>query len=160
MGSTAVSAAAARGAGFDDLVLLGSPGAGIEVDSAADYPDLAPEHVWVAALDQDPITTDITDDITGVLNGLGLNPLQPTPFGPDPADGDFGAQVLDVPSNAPDISVQIGGPFGALTDALANEVIDLRLHHQQANYLSGPALDAVAAIVVGDYDAVPIRPGR
>lgn len=160
MGSTTVSAAAARGAGFDDLVLLGSPGAGVEVDSVADYPGLTPEHVWVGAHDQDPITTGSTDELAGLLTGLGLNPLQPTPFGPDPADHDFGAQVLDVPSNAPDISVQMGGPFGALTDRLTNEILDLRLHHQQGNYLSGPALDALASIVVGDYDAVPVRPGR
>ena len=28
----------------------------------------------------------VTDELAGLLTGLGLNPLQPTPFGPDPAD--------------------------------------------------------------------------
>lgn len=160
MGSTTVSAAAARGAGFDDLVLLGSPGASIEVASVADYPDLGPEHVWVVAHEKDPITTGVTDELAGMLNGVGLNPLQRTPFGPDPADADFGAQVLDVPSNAPDVSVEFGGPFGWLVDGITNDVIDLRLHHQESNYLSGRSLDAVASIVTGDYEEVPLRPGR
>jgi hypothetical protein len=67
---------------------------------------------------------------------------------------------MDLTSNAPDVSVQLGGPFGLLTSAAANEMLDLQLNHQQGNYLSGPSLDAVAAVVVGDYDAVPLRPGR
>jgi hypothetical protein len=161
MGSTTVSAAAARGAGFDDLVLLGSPGASVEVDSAADYPGLSTDHVWVVGHDRDPVTTGVTDELTGMLfGGLGLNLLQPTPFGPDPADADFGARVVDVPSNAPDISVQIGGPIGAIAGAVANEVTDLRLHHREDNYLSGASLDAVSSIVVGRYGDVPLRPGR
>ncbi|MFN8200252.1 MAG: alpha/beta hydrolase [Nakamurella multipartita] len=160
MGSTTVSAAAARRAGFDDLVMLGSPGASVEVETADDYPGMTPDHVWVGSLDNDPITKGITDGAAELLNGLGLNPFQPTPFGPDPADADFGARVMDLTSNAPDVSVQLGGPFGLLTSAAANEMLDLQLNHQQGNYLSGPSLDAVAAVVVGDYDAVPLRPGR
>lgn len=160
MGSTTVSAAAARGAGFDDLVMLGSPGASVDVDSAADYPGLSPRHVWVASYDQDPITSAVTDELAGVLNGVGLNPLQRTPFGPDPADADFGAQVLDVTSNVQDPSVHLGGPFGWLVDGLTNDVVDLSAHHREDNYLSGASLDAVASIVVGRYDDVPLRPGR
>ncbi len=161
MGSTTVSAAAARGAGFDDLVLLGSPGAGIDVRSAADYPGLTPEHVWVAAHDDDPITTRITDTLASVFSeGLLPNPLQPSPFGPDPADADFGARLLDVPSNAPDFDIRFGGMFGPLISSVGNTFADLRLHHQEANYLSGPSLDAVASIVVGNYDDVPLRHGR
>lgn len=162
MGATLMSAAAARGAGFDDVILAGSPGASVGVDSVADYPDMAPGHVWVNSLDVDPITTGVTDALAGGL--LGLIPVvplvQPTPFGPDPADADFGAHVLDVPSNAPDIRVQVGGPLGGLAEFIGNEVTALRLHHDGGNYLTGPSLDAMAAIAVGAYDGVPTRPGR
>jgi hypothetical protein len=162
MGSTVVSAAAARGAGFDDVILAASPGASVDVDSVLDYPGMAPGHVWVNSFDVDPITTGITDTLSDGL--LGIAPLahlmQPTPYGPDPADADFGATVLDVPSNAPDIRVHAGGPFGGLADVVATEVNALRLHHNGGNYLAGPSLDAMAAIAVGQYDDVPIRPGR
>ncbi len=160
MGSTTVSEAAAKGAGFDDLVLLGSPGAGNDVDNAADYPEMSADHVWVVSFDQDPITKPVTDELAGTFNGAGLNPLLASPYGPDPADADFGARVLDVPSNAPDIGVHIGGPLSPLTDAILNTATDLRLHHQQDNYLSGRSLDAVASIVVGRTEGVPLRPGR
>ena len=71
---------------------------------------------------------------------------EPSPFGPDPADADFGARVLDVPSNAPDIELRLGGPFGPATDLVVNEVTALRLHHNGGNYLAGASLDATAAI--------------
>lgn len=161
MGSTVVSAAAARGAGFDDVILVGSPGASVEVGSAADYPGMAPGHVWVNSFDRDPITTTVTDALAGGLfGGIVTNPLQPTPFGPDPADADFGARLLDVPSNAPDFRLHLGGPISGLTDKVATTITDLRLHHNGGNYLAGPSLDAMAAIVVGRYEQVPTRPGR
>lgn len=160
MGSTVVSAAGAHGADFDDLVMLGSPGASIDVGSAADYPGTVPEHVWVGSYDQDPITTGVTDNLAGALNGLRLNRYQPTAFGPDPADADFGARVLDVQSNVPDPSVDVGGLLGWVVNPLANKVVDLSAHHSEDNYLSGASLDAVASIVVGHYDDVPVRPGR
>jgi hypothetical protein len=162
MGATVISAAAARGAGFDDVILAGSPGASVDVDSVADYPGMTPGHVWVNSLDLDPITNGITDTLADSL--FGVAPLgrlmQPTPYGPDPAAAHFGANLLDVPSNAPDIQVHTGGPLGGLTDFLTNEVNALHLHHNGANYLAGASLDATAAIVVGRYEDVPIRPGR
>jgi len=162
MGATAISAAAARGAAFDDIILAGAPGASVEADSVADYPGMTPGHVWVTSFDLDPITTGLTDTLAGGLFGaVPLMPLvQPTPYGPDPADADFGANVVDVPSNAPDIQAHTGGPLGGLTDFIANEVNALHLHHNGGNYLSGPSLDATAAIVAGRYDDVPTRPGR
>lgn len=162
MGSTVISAAAARGAAFDDVILAGSPGASVDVDSVADYPGMTPGHVWVNSLDLDPITTGITDALAGSLSGV--TPIgrlmQPTPYGPDPAAAEFGANLMDVPSNAPDIQVHTGGPLGGLTDFVTNEVNALHLHHNGGNYLAGSSLDATAAIVLGRYQDVPIRPGR
>lgn len=162
MGSTVISAAAARGAAFDDVILAGSPGASIEVDSAADYPGMTPAHVWVNSFDRDPITTRVTDTLADGLLGAvpGARLFQPTPFGPDPAAADFGARVLDVPSNAPTVEVRTTGPLHLVTDFVVNQTSALRLHHNGGNYLAGPSLDAMAAIAVGLYDDVPTRPGR
>lgn len=166
MGSTTVSAAAARGARFDDLVLLGSPGASIDVRTANDYPEMTAQHVHAVSFDQDPITTGETDVLAALVGGVGTLPDGPSPFGPDPAAADFGAQVVDVQSNHPDISVSIhaGGLGGFLSDLvtseMTNDLVDLANHHQESNYLSGPSLDAVAAVVVGHYGEVPIKPGR
>lgn len=162
MGSTLVSAAAGRGAGFDDVILVGSPGASVEVESADDYPGMAPGHVWVVSFDNDPITTGVTDALAGSLSGLvpGIQLIQPTPYGPDPAGAEFGANVVDVSSNAPDVRVRLGGPLGGLTDGIANDITGLRLHHNGGNYLAGESLDALAAITAGRYDQVPTRPGR
>ena len=111
MGSTTVSAAAARGAGFDDLVLLGSPGAGTEVETAADYP--GPDRR--ALRSRCPTTrTRSPQRTTDVLAGwwaassgctTGAQPVRARPGGQD-----FGAQVIDTPSNEPDpISVHAAG---------------------------------------------------
>ena len=85
-----------------------------------------------------------------------------SPFGPDPASGDFDAQVIDAESNVPDPTVHLS--FGPLPDllgsAVANEVVDLAAHHQEANYYSGAALSAIASVTVGHYTDVPIKPGR
>lgn len=160
MGSTVVSAAAARGARFDEVILAGSPGASVAVDSVADYPGVAPGHIWVNSFDNDPITGRLVDDLAGIFGTSILNPLQPSAFGPDPAAAAFGAKVLDVPSN-PDERIDIGGGlFGLLPNLIANEVQDLGEHHNGGNYLAGPSLDATAAIVAGQYDQVPLRPGR
>ncbi len=166
MGSTTMSSGAARGARLDDLVLLGSPGAGNDVATAADYSHVDPEHTFVTSFDGDPVTNSETD-LLAVLVGasLGRAPA-PTPFGPDPAGRAFGAQVVDVRSNNPDVSVDIragmpGDPLtGLLTSAAANELTDLASHHQERNYLAGDSLRAVAAVVVGHYGDVPVKPGR
>jgi len=166
MGSTVVSAAAAGGAEIDDLVMMGSPGASVAVGSARDYPDLAPEHTFVVAFDSDPVTRGETDLLGGLVGSIGRMPTQPTPFGPDPTSAEFGAQVIDVPSNVPDVSVSmsIPGPAGLLTglfgSSLANEVADLAGQHSQANYLTGPSLEAAASVLVGHYGDVPVKAGR
>jgi hypothetical protein len=165
MGSTTVSAAAARGAKLDDVLIMASPGAGDVADSAADYPHVPDGHVWVTSFDEDPITTSAADVTASVLGNL-IHPFSPslpdfTPFGPDPADSEFGGQLIDVQSNNPDITVDIGiGPFGPLTDAITNELLDLQGNHQESNYYGGASLDAAAAVVTGQYADIPIKPGR
>ncbi len=162
MGATTVSAATARGADIDDLVMLGSPGASAEVRTAHDYPDLPAGHAFALSYDQDPITQPVTDLLAGAVTSFGRLPTGPGPFGPDPASRDFDAQVIDAESNVPDPSVHIAlGPFpDLLGSAIANEVLDLAAHHQEPNYYSGAALSAIASVVVGHYTDVPIKPGR
>ena len=166
MGSTTVSAAAAQGAEFDDLILLGSPGASTQVETAGDYPGMSAEHVHALSYDNDPVTTAETDLLAGGANIVPRFTMSDEPFGPDPASRDFGAQVIDTTSNNPDLSISVntGAVGGFLTDALASklagDVGDLMIHPQESNYLSGRSLEAVAAVVNGRYSEVPIKPGR
>jgi len=166
MGSTTVSAAAAQGAEFDDLILLGSPGASTQVETAGDYPGMSAEHVHALSYDNDPVTTAETDLLAGGANIVPRFTMSDEPVGPDPANQDFGAQVIDTTSNNPDLSISVntGAVGGFLTDALASklagDVGDLMIHHQESNYLSGRSLEAVAAVVNGRYSEVPIKPGR
>ena len=158
MGSTTVSAATARGARVDDMVLLGSPGAGGDVERAADYPELSADHTFVVAFDQDPITQGQTDMLAGLAGSVGPFPFQSSPFGPDPASAEFGAQVIDVQTNNPIVHLP-EMPFLPFNDT-ANDLLDLAATHQESNYLSGSSLAAVAAVVNGRYSEVPIKPGR
>jgi len=164
MGSTTVSAAAARGAKLDDLILMASPGASDLVETVADYPVVPGEHVFVTSFDEDPITLSVSDVTATVLGNL-IRPLPSlpdfSPLGPDPAGNDFGGQLVDVLSSGPDVSVDLGvGPFGSLADAMTNELLDLQGNHQESNYYSGQSLDATAAVVTGQYADIPIKPGR
>lgn len=56
-GSTVVGLAAARGLAADDVVLLGSPGAGVPTAAALSP---GPGHVWVGATEHDPVVA-LTD---------------------------------------------------------------------------------------------------
>ncbi|MEV7870925.1 alpha/beta hydrolase [Streptomyces sp. NPDC088124] len=78
-GSTTAGAADAGGQGLDadDMVMLGSPG--LTVDRA-DQLQIDPEHLWVGAADNDPISN--------VASGLTL--------GADPKESEFGAQRMYV----------------------------------------------------------------
>lgn len=147
-GSVVASAAALnlkRGAGVDDVVLLGSPGAGYAVGSAEDYGAVDPDHVFVLSYPGDPIPHVGQNSLVA-----GLNPVTGLvrkrvfgvdrgPFGPNPHDPGFGAQVMTTPSNKP-----TSGPadFG---------------QHSIDNYLSGESLDAVGAVAAGQYTEVPVR---
>ena len=169
MGSTTVSAAAAQGARLDDVVLMGSPGAGTGVPTADSYPNLPADHTYVIAFDQDPVTQTRTDlaasSVSTLLGGFRTAPPDREPFGVDPALADFGAQVVDATTNQPDarVSISMPGPLGMLTgpvaSAAANQLQALS-HHSATNYLSGGSGEAAAAVVLGHYSDVPIQPGR
>lgn len=140
-GSTVTSAAAGdlpKGAGVDAVVLLGSPGAGFASDRASDYSAVDPNHVFVVRFPDDPVTSPVLD---GALDEIGMAPEgeEGQPFGPDPATREFGAQLVDVDSNHP-----TQGSFDFDQHALTN-------------YLDGASLNAVAAVVAGQYSHVPIR---
>lgn len=147
-GSLVVSRAATvleRGAGVDDIVLLAAPGAGYQVSSSSDYRAVAADHVYTLAFPGDPIPQQITDrlagavDPFGALARLGGPGAGSGPFGPDPNSQQFAAQRIAAPSNEP----LRGGTIIA--------------QHALSNYLSGPALQAVAAVAAGRYSAVPVR---
>lgn len=134
-GSTVVSQAArdlGPEAGIDDIVLLASPGAGYQVPSAAGYRAVSADHVYSLAFPADPVAQPVTDIAARAVNPLGA-------FGADPNAPDFGAQRIAVPSNIP-----------------VTEGLNLAQHGLD-NYLSGPALTAVAGIVAGNYGRVPTR---
>ncbi len=78
-GSTTVgNAATDHGIPVDDIVLIGSPGAGHEADHASDL-GIDEDHVWTGANSRDPVS------------GLARNGWVGTGLGLDPADEDFGA---------------------------------------------------------------------
>ncbi len=170
MGSTTVSSAAAQGARMDDAVLMGSPGAGDGVPTAGSYPHLPADHTYVVAFEQDPVTQTPTDlvatSISTLLSGPRITGPDAEPFGVDPALADFGAQVVDASSNMPDIrmSESLPGPIGWLAgpveSAVFNQLQAVASHHSETNYLSGRSMQAAAAVVLGHYTDVPIKPGR
>ena len=169
MGSTTVSSAAAQGARLDDAVLMGSPGAGQGVSTADGYPHLPADHTYVIAFDQDPVTqtrTDLAATATStLLAGPRISGADGEPFGVDPALADFGAQVVDATTNVPEVrmSLSLPGPIEVLADPVESAVVNQWLaisHHSETNYLSGRSKEAAAAVVIGHYTDVPIKPGR
>ncbi len=68
----------------DDIVLIGSPGAG-DADNAGDL-GVDAEHVWVGASSRDPVT---------YLGGAGWVNMSDVTLGNDPAEDDFGANRFE-----------------------------------------------------------------
>ena len=158
-GSVVVSQAATVATGVDDVVLLAAPGSGPDARDASAY-TVSPDHVFALSFEHDPITAPVIDLLAAVLVPATARPPGP-PFGEDPVDADFGAQVIDVPTNVPAISLGTaaalpGGPAQAL---LVDTVTGLG-QHPLTNYLAGAAGLAVGAIVVGKYTGVRTRKGR
>lgn len=142
MGSTTVSEAARFALPVDNLVLLGSPGAGYDAGTSEDYATVDPQNVYVLAHPLDPVPTarlDIGAQIgQGVVNAFAGQPRNVDPFGPDPADPRFGGQLIEAPS----------GVSGGGIDLLTENGLDLR-EHQLSNYLTGAAGLAVAGVITG-----------
>ncbi|WP_084613898.1 alpha/beta fold hydrolase [Nakamurella lactea] len=143
MGSTTTSEAALSPLPVDNIVLLGSPGAGHGVTTADDYQGVTRENVFVLSHPADPVTRTETDIGAVLLDG----PRTSSPFGPDPADSSFGAQVIDAPSTANALQIDGMGP-------------NILAEHSITNYLTGPAGTAVAAVITGRTGRVPRKPGR
>ncbi|GAB2916915.1 hypothetical protein GCM10027047_13540 [Rhodococcus aerolatus] len=85
-GSTVVGLAAAQGLAVDDVVLVGSPGAGV---ASADGLGVAPGHVWVGATEHDPVVE--------ASGGRWFSPAGP---GTGVYDPGFGARRFATPSEA------------------------------------------------------------
>ncbi|MGF1431724.1 alpha/beta hydrolase [Kitasatospora sp. LaBMicrA B282] len=123
----------------DDVVLIGSPGAG--VNSAADL--RLPGHVWVGAADNDMVThtPSRADVLAGAIGGpVGLyiaHKFDPRAgwYGTDPASADFGAQRF------------------AVDDSSCPNPIDAHLKYQTPGN-GGPSLNNIGAIVAGQYGQV------
>lgn len=96
-GSTTLGHAASdHGVPVDELVVVGSPGLGGEVDSVDDL-GVDPEHVWAGANSRDPIA-HLADD-----GWLGLGTLDGAGLGSDPVEDDFDANrfAAEDPSRGP-----------------------------------------------------------
>lgn len=147
-GSLVVSQAALRtdrNVRVDDVVLAASPGVGFQLESADDYVAVDADHVYVVALPKDPVTMSLTDKMADApfpLNGAlrkKIFGVDPGPFGPDPADESFGANVIDVPSEQ-------------------GSILPISLSvHALTNYLSGESLQAIAAVAAGNGPEIRLR---
>lgn len=147
-GSTTVAQAARyldEGAGVDDVVLLGSPGAGYGVTTARDLRAVQADHVYSLSFPLDPVPAVGASSVVAAVNPVGQIARKwafgadSGPFGPDPTGDAFDANVIAAPSNVP-----------------ADSPIDFD-QHALTNYLSGRSLDAIGAVVAARYRQVPVR---
>jgi hypothetical protein len=184
-GSTTASAAATHPGVVDDLVLMGSPGAGAQVSDVSDYPDAGDGHTYVLALDADPITrwqTDVVagtasavrgapgsllDWVTGSRRASDVRPTAADGYGPDPARTSFGAQRLDDdpdddPDGAPDELLPAGTTWvdRATGGTVTGLVGGIAGFHSQSTYLAGERGRQVSRVATGRYDEVRTEPGR
>ncbi|WP_441250802.1 alpha/beta hydrolase [Kitasatospora sp. McL0602] len=147
-GSLLVGLAARQPGGpvADDVVLVGSPGAGTD---RADGLGLAPGHVYVGAADCDPVShlpdlpTVAGGMLAGGLPGAVLRQLVDPPdelwFGRDPAGSGFGARRFQVAPGEPlDAFASHSAYFDADSESLAN----------------------IGRIVAGQGDRISPAPGR
>lgn len=144
MGSVVTSEAARYSIPADNMVLLAAPGAGYDSHTASDYASVDPDQVFVLSFPQDPVTVAETDFGAALGQALINGPGDQQPFGPDPADHEFGGQQIDAPSNT---SIMYDG--GSFYDS-----------HGMDNYLGGAAGVAVAQVVTGRTSRVKRKEGR
>ncbi|MFC6288304.1 alpha/beta hydrolase [Nocardioides sp. GCM10027113] len=128
--TTAGHAAHDHGLPVDDLVLVGSPGAGGDTDHAADT-GLDPSHVWAVANSRDAVA-DLANHGAFHLESLAGGGL-----GDDPAEDDFGARRVRAES----------------TDRAA--LPGLADHARYFDH-DTEALRNISLVVTGDHDAVTL----
>lgn len=131
--TTAAHAAAGAGLPADDLVLLGSPGAGPAGHADELRGPTGEARVWVGSASSD-LVTRVGDE--GWVGGPGT-------LGADPAAEEFGARRF----RAEDAARDAGVPWSP---------------HQHRGYLrpGGESLAAVALVVAGRHHDVPLAAGR
>ncbi|HET8960516.1 alpha/beta hydrolase [Nocardioides sp.] len=132
-GSTTTGHAAHdQGIPVDDLVLVGSPGAGGGTDTAGDT-GVATDHVWAGANSRDPIANLGNHGWVHGETAFGAG------LGDDPAEDDFGAHR-----------------FRAESTTRADDAIGLDAFDDHSKYFDHDteALYNISQIVNGNYDAV------
>lgn len=128
-GSTTLGHAATdHGIPVDDVVVVGSPGLGGDVDSADDL-GVDPDHVWAGVNSRDPIAALADDGWVGLgtLGGAGL--------GNDTAEDDFGAHRFEA------------------EDPSRGATLDFGQHSLYFDH-DTESLHNIASIVNGDYGDV------
>jgi len=154
-GSTTAAdgASVARHGDIDDLVLVGSPGAGNGHHHATDL-GIADGHVWVGRNSADPIA-DLGDN--GWWNPRDLDPGGPVPaigLGADPSGDGFGATRFE----AEDPSRDAGGLRGLLGTHTSYFDHDTESLANMAHIVSGH--DAQVATAPGVHDPLVPDPGN
>ncbi len=148
-GSTTSAHAAADGLAADNLVLIGSPGAGGGVSDVSGL-HMPQGHVYVGAADHDPVTWLGGEIPINMATGFGLGPthLGNLGLGEDPSQHDFGAHNFAVDSGQ-----TFHGPGGLVTTGFMDNHV---------SYFEGtnPALANMADIVSGQGDQVADTGGR
>lgn len=155
---------------IDNLVLMAAPGAGFGVRDVDSYPAVKPENVYALAYSLDPVTSPMLDEQVHKL----LRIVQPDvaqyaaqnggPFGVDPLTQEFGARVIDTPTNRPThypnnplpmaAALALNLPFSPVRSPTMSERLK---HHEMDNYLANESLHAMSAIATGRYSQVPVR---
>lgn len=132
--TTTAVGATVTGLAADELVLVGSPGAGGGADHAADL-GVGAGHVWVAAASHDPVSGLADNGWVGggTLAGAGL--------GDDPAEDDFGARRIRAES-------PWRGEGGVLAD------------HARYFDRGSESLANISHVVAGEYDRVGLAGHR
>ncbi len=135
-GSTTVGHGAYdHGLAADDIVVVGSPGLGSDVDSADDL-GVDPSHVWAGANSHDPVAY-VADD--GALNGSAVNG---SGLGNDPVEDDFGAHRFEAESTTRDDQLEVGGHQFSIGD------------HTKYFDHDTESLHNITEVVNGNYEAV------
>lgn len=144
-GSTVTSQSARQGAGFDEVVFMGSPGVGQGVSNASAY-RAGNNRTFVVDFDGDIVTRGATDVVSDLWEALKNGPKAPEhSWGVDPASAGFNAQRIDT-APTKDERWPLGMP------SVSNHAMD--------KYTSGDALLQLSLATTGRTSRVRRRPGK